>query len=507
VGGGRTTANRKSAQDSGQNDVGGAGGGEKQDAKYKAKIAAHLVEQILAEHANDPNDPKLVGPTLFLPDFDVLAERRAIEAELAPTLQAKYGVGPNANAYDGLLDAPEARNKYTASMLSRALVRVVAAVNQRLKESGSAVVLTEEEVAVNCLSEGAIVYVRGRRMTHAIYKPDGTAQELQGPDVWIASGVNDVDKLMPRIGKLLPEGFDLNSSTFETAFALNAAVYATMIPTLIRDIGPERWAKLPPEAQFYWKTVYYNRGEGKGRKYLHNEPIDGDVPGEQNTHGIDAWKFALTQADGEQNVGNAKYNAAWRTLTFEMVTKLDAVGPQNPEGTNSRLLPSMQLSLAEGLELEAAMFAEITAAGEQADEPRIQDFLCLVREMQGTMRVRTQKDYAPELWAKVKPATEKIEADRVRAEQLLQKRHGDRGSTYARQFAVLDAFYKKLGSFVNRDVPRLDLMTDHQLVREWHALVGRGLSASQKMEPGYKLMKTWADQACARLGLGEAETG
>ena len=89
----------------------------------------------------------------------------------------------------------------------------------------------------------------------------------------------------------------------------NAVMFAASRNEFNRDclqlgISPKA---LPKEAWFFWTTIYYNSGPGRGMVLLRQ-------------YGINYWQSKWTLPDDVSKYGgNSHYNAAWRTASYELL--------------------------------------------------------------------------------------------------------------------------------------------------------------------------------------------
>lgn len=75
-----------------------------------------------------------------------------------------------------------------------------------------------------------------------------------------------------------------------------------------QTIGPS-FGKLAPEARFFWTTMWFNAGAAVAAKYL-------------SSRGIDWWRSRWTQTDDPAQYSRyARYNALWRTATWEAMSR------------------------------------------------------------------------------------------------------------------------------------------------------------------------------------------
>ncbi len=108
--------------------------------------------------------------------------------------------------------------------------------------------------------------------------------------------------------------YNLNGQTLSTVSWVdaNAGMFALCIATAANDIPG--FAQLPRKVRFFWATVYYNSGEGKGRSLI-------------KEHGVDYYK---TPWRGRENMMSPLFNALWRMRTMEALLQALWPGTDHP---------------------------------------------------------------------------------------------------------------------------------------------------------------------------------
>ena len=102
----------------------------------------------------------------------------------------------------------------------------------------------------------------------------------------------------------------LSDLTLEEGMYANASMYVWSKSRFAKDMAG--WglsiADLPPEAQFFWSTVYFNAGPNQGRAHL-------------VSWGVEEWQNPWEAEDNDNLYGTeSRYNAHWRTATFESLS-------------------------------------------------------------------------------------------------------------------------------------------------------------------------------------------
>jgi hypothetical protein len=227
-------------------------------------------------------------------------------------LVEKYGTRPKRYASYISSRKNEAQGRFV-----RTLPKAYAHASAIAKRYGFEV--SKAEIATNILSEGAVLALQGN-----VY---------EGLDGFGAFGVDTlVDRkkelwpfLDARTKKIVNEpwmvvekmnekGETVHSITMlslEEGMYANASMYVWSKSRLARDLAARGMSidDLPPEAQFFWSTVYFNAGPSQGKKHL-------------ESWGVDAWQEPWTAEDDAVTYGrDSRYNAHWRTATFESVSE------------------------------------------------------------------------------------------------------------------------------------------------------------------------------------------
>ena len=121
----------------------------------------------------------------------------------------------------------------------------------------------------------------------------------------------------------------LNPRDLAMGLEANAVMFAASRNEFNRDclqigISPKA---LPKAAWFFWTTVYFNSGPGRGVMLLRQ-------------YGINYWQSKWTLPDDATTYGgNSHYNATWRTASYELLRQrkgehLDL--PNGPQQTTTK---------------------------------------------------------------------------------------------------------------------------------------------------------------------------
>jgi hypothetical protein len=225
---------------------------------------------------------------------------------LQDRLTAKYGARPRkyANAVDG---------STPAELIVREVIpQATAHLTQSAKQHGYDLTFTNAELLTNFYSEGGIMAVK-----------EGRTENLDG------YGDAGVDTFLDRYKELTPwlhpcierdrlaaqtgmneKGERIQSITdltLQQAIFANAAMYASSKLRLARWLlrRGRSISSLSDTEQFYWTTYFFNAGEGKAIPELERVGVAG------------AHRKWAKADDYMLHSTNPRYNAAWRTATFE----------------------------------------------------------------------------------------------------------------------------------------------------------------------------------------------
>lgn len=293
---------------------------------HLASIAVVLLSACVVEDTEEEaiggDSGDLAGEESYQSDGKSDAAFDAIAAELT----AKYGLRPR--KYNGFFnDSNTAEKRYKAH-----LPAVVTAINERTASQNLGFRFTAQELAVNFITEGGFYlldkdwYQTGQIVTFegqtgelvidgftflgcdtivdnaAAVKPWLSA-ELQA---WIADPAHQF-ATMNELGQTVRS---IYVDTIEQGMELNAAMFAwsrSLAAKAIAKTG-KQIESISPEARFFWTTVWFNAGPGFGAQQL-------------AAHGVDYWKTKWTGKDDPSMSKYARYNALWRTSSWEFMTR------------------------------------------------------------------------------------------------------------------------------------------------------------------------------------------
>ncbi len=254
----------------------------------------------------------------------------------AAEIQARYGVRPR--RYNGFFnDSNWGEERFRA-----ALPQVTTFVNEALASRGTAAEVDEVAVAINFITEGGYfaLDLEGLKRTIAMSDPDAAESiptwdevEASGSDLYVDGftffGVDTlVDNfaalrpfMPPDIVELVDSGTcvassvnergetvrSLNCLTIEQGLYANAGMFAWARERAAIAIGTSEFAALDAVGQFFWSTVFFNAGPGTGQRVLAD-------------NGVDYYRTAWTSSDDASRwATNPKFNASWRTASYEFM--------------------------------------------------------------------------------------------------------------------------------------------------------------------------------------------
>jgi hypothetical protein len=292
---------------------------------HLASIALVLLSACMVEDAEEAiggDDGDLAGQEAYQSDGKNDAAYDAISVELT----AKYGLRPR--KYNGFFnDSNTAEKRYKAH-----LPAVVTAINTRAASQGLGFRFTAQELAVNFITEGGFYllehdwYQTGQMITFegqmgellidgftflgcdtivdnaAAVKP-WLSTEMQ---TWIADPMHQ----FATQNELNQTVHSIYVDTIEQGMELNAAMFAWSRSLAAKAIAKsgKKIESLAAEARFFWTTVWFNAGPGFGAQQL-------------EAHGVDYWKTKWTGKDDPAMSKYARYNALWRTSSWDFMTR------------------------------------------------------------------------------------------------------------------------------------------------------------------------------------------
>lgn len=224
-----------------------------------------------------------------------------------------------------------------------ALPNVAKHLNQVAQSKGAPFQFTEAELATNFVTEGGF-YLLQDEMNGL----DGTPVE---PPRWRIDGFEylGIDTFMSRRQALAPwlsqDLLAWSADTFNTVEHINE--HGETVKSLeLRDIAQSAEANavmfadaraafshdcvamkldpshLTPEAWFFWTTIYFNAGPGKGRETLKRE-------------GVNAWKVPWPHGDKAKYTSSVLYNGHSRTASWDYLRRTQGDHLDHVAGTTA----------------------------------------------------------------------------------------------------------------------------------------------------------------------------
>lgn len=249
-------------------------------------------------------------------DKSAIGDMESVESEdasnpLVAELTRRYGVRPR--IYSGFWN----RSNEAEEIFLDLLPEMARYQNGVLAARGAIVRVTEPELAVNFISEGGFFPLDQNRLT------DLNSFGM-GVDTLYDNRVSLGDHVEPGLRarlETLPRTVDLNERnepvttveglSLREALWANAGIFAWSKARAERDLEAEgeTMSALPEAEQFFWTTVYFNAGIGRGRELLQSEGV-----------GWHEQPWPLADDHGTYWL-NARFNALWRTASFEYLRR------------------------------------------------------------------------------------------------------------------------------------------------------------------------------------------
>jgi hypothetical protein len=235
---------------------------------------------------------------------------------ISAQLTAKYGLRPR--RYLGFFNqSNEAERRFTDQ-----LPRTVAALNAVAAAKGYGFSFTEAEIATNFISEGGFYLLdgdiaSGDHLTgfgylgvDTFFANRSALEEWMTPSVrdGLASGQIGEETAVNELGQTVRSMY---FTTIEQGIDANAMMFALSRKQAAADMaarGTSMGSALP-EARFFWTTIYYNAGPAFGRDQL-------------SKAGVNYWTQKWTSGDDPKFSRYARYNALWRTSSWELQDRL-----------------------------------------------------------------------------------------------------------------------------------------------------------------------------------------
>lgn len=230
-----------------------------------------------------------------------------VDPSLRAELTRKWGVRPR--MYRGFFN----RSNEAEGIMLDNLGDVLRDVETRAANNGyDNLNLTEAALATNFITEGGYYPLDDNRTTglsgFGAFGIDTIVDNQTALRSWLHTSVNDlIDDSSHHSGETNELGesvTSLDNMTLLEGLYANAGVFAWSCAQAIDDAGDD-WDDLDEYGQFFWCTVYYNAGPGRGEDLMADEGLDWYENPWQ--HADDHWRYG----------SNARFNALWRTSSFE----------------------------------------------------------------------------------------------------------------------------------------------------------------------------------------------
>jgi hypothetical protein len=324
---------------------------------------------------------------VMLPDPAQLAARSARTGALKQSLTAQHGIRPR--LYRSFFDNPqnEAQERFLV-----ALPKVVAFLNQAFAAAGSSVRVSEAEVAANFLAEsGIIVLDQNRTEQISGYTDvgiDTLVDRYQSLKRWLPAEVRALveggQKSVTTENEKHEKVTTLDDINLEQSLYANGAIFAAMKQQVATDFAARgiNFSSLPPDGQMFWTTVYFNAGEGAGRKMLAQR-------------GAEAYRQRWTGTDiTTDHDHNPFFNSKMRQASFALLAD---GGGRSELSRDLPPVPRTPVALGDLLDEEKTLYASTIAPFvKSGDEPKDLSRYDAVLQKVGT---EVGEDLLPEIQA------------------------------------------------------------------------------------------------------------
>lgn len=233
-------------------------------------------------------------------------------------LTAKYGLRPR--RYNGFFnDSNTAETRFRA-----ALPTLTATMNARAATNGVAFRFTAQELATNFITEGGYYMLDadihdssgeyGQIDAFSYLGCDTIVDNLSSVRPWLSTQLQtliaDPAHQITRTNELGQEVHSVYVDTIEQGMELNAAMFAWSRSLAAREMTKygKHMESVAAEARFFWTTIWFNAGAGFGQRQM-------------ASHGVDYWKTKWTSGDDPSMSRYARYNALWRTSSWDFMTR------------------------------------------------------------------------------------------------------------------------------------------------------------------------------------------
>ncbi|MFT3697176.1 MAG: DUF4157 domain-containing protein [Kofleriaceae bacterium] len=335
------------------------------DLHTAAHEAAHVVQQRAGvasadarheEHADAVADLVVQGESAealldqFVPDgaSATVVQFASSSTATRAKMESKYGLRPR--KYEPQLDGKRHVDKHDKVLAEReqriraALPKVVARLNAVCEAKHVPFRFTAAELATNFFSEGAVLLLT--EYTNGTLEPDTNIDGFGflGIDTFIDRKAELDSWMTPdlkaRIADPTAQGQGHNEAselvnylipaTLEQALEANAVMFASARERFAADLAKLGMTATSDEAWFFWTTIYYNTRESTALDLL-------------TRHGVGYWKTKWTKGEDEKKFNRIpKYNAAWRTSTWDSMRTILGDDLDKPDLHHQKPLPPLQ---------------------------------------------------------------------------------------------------------------------------------------------------------------------
>jgi hypothetical protein len=302
-------------------------------------VAASCVAPNSPSNQGDTNGSAVESPSVAEQEAKTGGQGRAdslggsgCTSRLCTEIKREYGVRPR--IYNAFFD----ESCHSETLFLAALDKVKYFLNDRAEKRGLSFDFHRAELATNFITEGGYFVLEECR-TAGI-----SGFDKGGIDAFVTEYARFKEWVHPELKQLIPENpsqvepeshrmiierTNEVGDTFKTldnidttsAVLANAAMYAWKKQQVFEDIKAsmpgQNLDDLSKSEEYFWTTVYFNGGEGAGRQSLQNEGI---------SWVNETWRL---DDDPKKFGGRIRYNALWRTATFEYMLESVCKEPQS----------------------------------------------------------------------------------------------------------------------------------------------------------------------------------
>jgi hypothetical protein len=265
-----------------------------------------------------PVGPPQAAPPAPVPEVPLYSTPGLDRGPIRDEAKAHTGLRPR--DYHHLLDGSnEAERQFLAE-----LPKVTKHLNEMAEKNGWDFRFDQAELATNFIGEGGILPLRENRTKNL----DGYSD--LGIDTFVDRKQQLAPWMTPELDTLVKSGkhrqtntnelgesvTTINPPTMAEGLQANAVMFALSRQQFHEEMKKQGKdaSQLTPEEQFFWTTSFFNAGPGLSRRML-----------EEN--GVEWAHKKWTGPDDDSQNKHPRYNAQWRTSTYEYLKRTTSTSP------------------------------------------------------------------------------------------------------------------------------------------------------------------------------------